>query len=161
MISGCVAGAFHDVQQPGLAAPLFGGADDQARRVLPRGLGVGGGDPQRHRDGSLCGGQDHVPGQGVVELAEDDSAIGGRGGRAGAHAAAPSSWNAPLIAARISRGVCWAASPAAVSAAWASSALMAPASDHAGDPACRAVEGVAAAAFGGVLYGPQVRGEQR
>ena len=79
----------------------------------------------------------------------------------GHHAAAPSSRNAPSMAARMSRSVCWAASPAAVSAARASCLGDGPGGDHAGDAAGRAVQGDPAAAFGGVLHGAQVRGEQR
>ena len=77
---GPVGQGLDEVEQPGLAAPLLGGADDQAGGAVPGGQGVGGGDP-RTTAVVLGAGQDHVAGQGVGHLGEQLRAVEhGRGG---------------------------------------------------------------------------------
>ena len=67
-----------------------------------------------------------------MELGQEGGAVGGRAGGGGHAAATPSSWNAPSIAARISRGVCWAAVPAAVEGGAGGGFGEGPGGDHPG-----------------------------
>ena len=79
----------------------------------------------------------------------------------GDHAAAPSSRNAPSMAARMSRSVCCGGQPGRGQRGAGVGLGDGPGGDHAGGPAGRAVQGDPAAAFRGRLHGPQEGGEQR
>lgn len=65
-----MAECLDDVEQPGLTAALLRRADDQARRVRPRGLGVRRGDPEDDGVGGLGGRQDDVAGERRVDGVE-------------------------------------------------------------------------------------------